>query len=176
MHFWNRKQSRYQRISVKAAEGEKKHTIRPLGFRAVRQPVQLVYEKGSWCRLKIRFIQIHRDFTRDVQRPDLHEQPSSRLCLFRQLNLSRGTVVHASRQPYHKQKQPKKKADAKIRREKTVVVKEGDGLHHPMGALPLNQGEVQYLTLRDLSSHDQDREEGKVGREEAAVPKGPLPI
>lgn len=44
------------------------------------------------------------------------------------------------------------------------------------GGLPLNQGEVQYLTLRDLSSHDQDREEGKVGREEAAVPKGPLPI
>lgn len=57
-----------------------------------------------------------------------------------------------------------------------MEVKEGDGLHHPMGGLPLNQGEVQYLTLRDLSSHDQDREEGKVGREEAAVPKGPLPI
>lgn len=44
------------------------------------------------------------------------------------------------------------------------------------GGLPLNQGEVQYLTLRDLSSQDHDREEGKVGREEAAVPKGPLPI
>lgn len=44
------------------------------------------------------------------------------------------------------------------------------------GGLPLNLGEAQYLTLRDLSSHDQDREEGKVGREEAAVPKGPLPI
>ena len=37
-------------------------------------------------------------------------------------------------------------------------------------------GWIQYLTLRDLSSNDQDREEGKVGREEAAVPKGPLPI
>lgn len=70
------------------------------------------------------------------------------------------------------------KADKKIRREKTVELKEGDGLHHPMGGggLPLNLGEAQYLTLRDLSSHDQDREEGKVGREEAAVPKGPLPI
>lgn len=44
------------------------------------------------------------------------------------------------------------------------------------GRPPLNQGEAQYLTLRDLSSHDQDRGEGKVGREDAAVPKGPLPI
>lgn len=40
----------------------------------------------------------------------------------------------------------------------------------------VDSGERQYLTLRDLSSHDQVREEGKVGREEAAVPKGPLPI
>lgn len=54
-------------------------------------------------------------------------------------------------------------------------VKRGDSFHHPL-EVPLNQGEHQYLTLRDLSSHDQDREEGKVGREEAAVPKGPLPI
>lgn len=77
----------------------------------------------------------------------------------------------------HASRQAKIKADKKIRREKTVEVKEGDGLHHPMGGgLPLNLVEAQYLTLRDLSSHDQDREEGKVGREEAAVPKGPLPI
>lgn len=68
------------------------------------------------------------------------------------------------------------KADGKVRREKTVEARQGDDLQHPVGGLPLNQGEVQYLTLRDLSSHDQDREEGKVGREEAAVPKGPLPI
>lgn len=68
------------------------------------------------------------------------------------------------------------KADGKVRREKTVEARErGGDLQHPVGGvLPLNQ--VQYLTLRDLSSHDQDREEGKVGREEAAVPKGPLPI
>lgn len=42
--------------------------------------------------------------------------------------------------------------------------------------LPQSQGDFQYSTLRDLSSHDQDRGEGKVGREEAAVLKGPLPI
>lgn len=58
--------------------------------------------------------------------------------------------------------------------EKTVGVKE-DSFHRPLG-LPLSRGNFQYLTLRDLSSHDQEREEGKVGREEAAVPKGPLPI
>lgn len=54
-------------------------------------------------------------------------------------------------------------------------VKQEDSFHHPL-ELPLNRGEHQYLTLRDLSSHDQDGEEGKVGRDEAAVPKGPLPI
>lgn len=50
-----------------------------------------------------------------------------------------------------------------------------DSFHRPLG-LRLSRGNFQYLTLRDLSSHDQEREEGKVGREEAAVPKGPLPI
>lgn len=62
-----------------------------------------------------------------------------------------------------------------VRREKTVGSSRGTVFTVPWG-LPLNRGELQYLTLRDLSSHDQDREEGKVGREEAAVPKGPLPI
>lgn len=60
-------------------------------------------------------------------------------------------------------------------REKAVGSSRGDSVHRPPG-LPLSRGELQYLTLRDRSSHDQDREEGKVGREEAAVPKGPLPI
>lgn len=55
------------------------------------------------------------------------------------------------------------------------VKKVGTVFTIPSG-LPLNPEGLQYLTLRDLSSHDQDREEGKVGREEAAVPKGPLPI
>lgn len=62
-----------------------------------------------------------------------------------------------------------------VRREKTVGSSGGTVFTVPW-VLPLNLGELQYLTLRDLSSHDQDREEGKVGREEAAVPKGPLPI
>lgn len=62
-----------------------------------------------------------------------------------------------------------------VRREKTVGSSRRTVFTVPW-RLPLNRGELQYLTLRDLSSHDQDREEGKVGREEAAVPKGPLPI
>lgn len=91
-------------------------------------------------------------FIRDLQRPDCPgllelelEQPSSRLWLgkklelLRQLNLSRGTVVHASRQQAILLKN-KKKADTKIRREKTVEVKEGDGLHHPRGGCLSTKG------------------------------------
>lgn len=127
-------------------------------------------------------------FIRDLQRPDCPgllelelEQPSSRLWLgkklelLRQLNLSRGTVVHASRQQAILLKN-KKKSRYKDQKGEDCGGQRGGWSSPSQGGLPLNQGEVQYLTLRDLSSHDQDREEGKVGREEAAVPKGPLPI
>lgn len=46
--------------------------------------------------------------------------------------------MHASGQA--KKTNTKKKADTKIRREETVEVKEGDGLHHPMGGCLSTKG------------------------------------
>uniref|UniRef100_A0A3Q3WIW5 Uncharacterized protein n=1 Tax=Mola mola TaxID=94237 RepID=A0A3Q3WIW5_MOLML len=60
-------------------------------------------------------------------------------------------VVHACMQAGHTGQEGK---DCGVKKVGTVFT-------IPSG-LPLNPEGLQYLTLRDLSSHDQDREEGKL--------------
>lgn len=86
-------------------------------------------------------------------------------------------VVKLYQRPWymHAGSADKKQFRDTICRKKTVGSSKRIVCFFPLG-LPLSRGVFRYSTLRDLSSHDQDRGEGKVGREEAAVPKGPLPI